>query len=52
MVDGYTFLEKLSWDAYNESNYLIEHIEAYKKRCGYYPESVHVDGRTWSVNYA
>jgi hypothetical protein len=43
MVDGYTFLEKLSWDAYNESNYLIEHIEAYKKRCGYYPESVHVD---------
>lgn len=27
MVDGYTFLENLSWDAYNESNYLIEHIK-------------------------
>jgi len=43
MVDGYSFLEKLSWDAYNESNYLAEHIEAYKRRFGYYPESVHVD---------
>lgn len=44
LVDGYTFLEKLSWDAYNESNYLIDHIKSYKRRFGYYPESVHVDG--------
>ncbi len=43
MVDGYAFLEKLSWNAYNEAKELIPHIEAYKRRFGYYPESVHVD---------
>jgi len=44
LVDGYAFLEKLNWDAYNEANDLIDHIEKYKERFGYYPESVHVDG--------
>ncbi len=44
LVDGYTFLEKLSWEAYNESNDLISHIGKYKERFGYYPESVHADG--------
>lgn len=44
LVDGYSFLETLSWDAYNEANELIGHIENYKRRFGYYPESVHVDG--------
>jgi hypothetical protein len=43
MVDGYAFLEKLSWDAYNEANDLQDHIENYHKRFGYYPASVHVD---------
>jgi hypothetical protein len=43
MVDGYAFLEKLSWDAYNEANELISHIEKYKERFGYYPKSVHAD---------
>lgn len=43
LVDGYAFLEKLSWNAYNEGTELIEHVESYKNRFGYYPESVHVD---------
>lgn len=43
MVDGYAFLERLSWENYNESVDLMFHIESYKKRFGYYPESVHVD---------
>lgn len=43
MVDGYAFLDKLSWSAYNEATELISHIEAYTRRFGYYPESVHVD---------
>ena len=43
LVDGYAFLEKLSWDPYNEANDLVSHIEKYKCRFGYYPESVHVD---------
>jgi hypothetical protein len=42
-VDGYAFLETLRWDAYHEGNELIAHIEAYKKRYGYSPESVHAD---------
>ncbi len=44
LVDGYAFLEKLSWEAYNEANDLISHVEKYKERFGYYPESVHADG--------
>jgi hypothetical protein len=43
MVEGYAFLEKLSWNAYNEATELISHIEGYNRRFGYYPESVHVD---------
>jgi len=29
LVDGYAFLEKLSWDAYNEAMELSRHIESY-----------------------
>lgn len=43
VVDGYVFTEKLSWDNYNEGVDLIEQIEKYKTRFGYYPESVHAD---------
>lgn len=43
MVEGYAFLEKLSWEAYNEAGDLKAHIEKYKQRFGYYPKSVHVD---------
>ena len=43
VVDGFTCIEKLSWDNYNEGIDLIEQIEKYKNRFGYYPESVHGD---------
>ena len=43
LVDGYAFLDKLSWSAYNEGVDLPEQIERYRERFGYYPESVHVD---------
>ena len=43
VVDGYTRIEKLSWDNFNEGPLLIGSVEAYKKRYGNYPESVHVD---------
>ena len=42
-VDGYAFLETVSWEPYHEGNELIAHIEAYKLRYGYYPVSVHAD---------
>lgn len=43
LVDGYTFLDHLSWDNFNESLDLEPQIKAYHKRFGYYPESVHAD---------
>jgi hypothetical protein len=43
VVDGFSFVDRLSWDNYNESQDLIGQIERYKDRFGFYPESVHVD---------
>jgi len=43
VVDGMCFLDRLRWDAYNESQDLIGQIEAYRRRFGVYPESVHAD---------
>ena len=43
LVDGFSFVERIGWDAYNESCDLIEQIEGYHKRFGFYPESVHAD---------
>ena len=42
-VEGYVFLDHLSWDNFNESVDLIEQIERFHTRTGHYPESVHVD---------
>jgi len=43
LVDGYCFLDRLSWDAYNESLDLIGQAEAYRARVGVYPKSIHAD---------
>jgi IS5 family transposase len=42
-VEGYVFLEKISWENYNESGDFISQVEAYKEYTGFYPESVHAD---------
>lgn len=41
--EGYVFLDRMSWDNFNESLYLKTQVEAYHKFTGYYPESVHAD---------
>lgn len=41
--EGYGRLEKVSFDAYNESGCLIEAVERYKSRTGNYPERVLAD---------
>ena len=41
--DGYAFLDRISWDNFNESGDLKAQIEAYYSYTGLYPESVHVD---------
>src|SRR5690625_6422264 len=43
MVDGYAFLDVLSWDSYHEGKHLQESVEKYKRRYGYYPEAVLAD---------
>jgi hypothetical protein len=43
LVDGYAFIDHLSWDNFNESMTLVDQIENYRKRYGHYPESVHAD---------
>ena len=42
-VDGVSFVDRIGWDAYNESVDLVEQIEAYSRRFGHYSASVHVD---------
>jgi len=43
LIDGISFVDRISWDAYNESEDLKTQIEGYHKRFGHYPESVHAD---------
>ena len=43
LIDGISFVDRISWDAYNESEDLKIQIERYRKRYGHYPESVHAD---------
>lgn len=42
-VSGYALLERLEWDAFNESSDLVEQVERYRERFGCYPVSLHVD---------
>jgi IS5 family transposase len=43
LIDGYSFVDRISWDNYNESGDLKAQIEQYHRRFGYWPESVHAD---------
>lgn len=43
LVDGFSRINTLSWDAYNESTELIKQVDDYKELKGFYPEVVIVD---------
>lgn len=43
LMNGYAFLEELSWEAFNEGARLMSAIEQYKIRLGYYPQQVAAD---------
>lgn len=43
LVGGFTFIDRLSWEAFNEGQYLMESVESYKRRFGYYPKEVLAD---------
>jgi transposase, IS5 family len=44
LANGYAFLDELSWDAFNEGPRLMNYVEKYKERFGYYPKEVLADG--------
>jgi transposase, IS5 family len=41
--DKFVFLDKISWDNFNESGDLKVQVEAFKTITGQYPESLHAD---------
>jgi transposase, IS5 family len=41
--NGYVFIDRLSWDNFNESRDLKSQVENFKVATGNYPESIHVD---------
>lgn len=43
VVKGYTFVDHFSWDAYNESEDLEEHIKKYYERFGCFPVKCYAD---------
>jgi transposase, IS5 family len=48
VIDGNVYLDNLNWDAYNESSDMKGAVEKYRKRFGFYPESVNADKIYWS----
>lgn len=43
LANGYSYIEKISWDNFNEGITLIESVERFKERFGYYPKVVLAD---------
>ena len=44
LCDGIAWPDHIGWDAHNESEWLMYHVQCYKQRYGHYPEAVNVDG--------
>lgn len=43
VVEGFIYLDHVSWDAYNEAGDLFDQVESFKSRTGCYPVSIHAD---------
>lgn len=43
LSDGFTLIDKLDWDNFNEGGCLKESVKLYKQRFGYYPATVLAD---------
>jgi hypothetical protein len=43
VIDGITFLDELSWDAFNEGSHMMEYVEKYHNRFGCYPRELLAD---------
>ena len=43
LVEGISFLDELSWDAFNEGSHMMDYVEKYRLRFGCYPREVLAD---------
>lgn len=43
LVKGYAFLDYLSWEAFNEGTLLMDSVQQYKRRNGFWPQEVLAD---------
>jgi hypothetical protein len=43
VIDGITFLDELSWDAFNEGSHLMDYVEKYRSGFGCYPRELLAD---------
>ena len=43
VIDGISFLDELSWDAFNEGSHMEDYVEKYRQRFGFYPREVLAD---------
>lgn len=43
IIDGISFLDELSWDAFNEGSHMMDYVEYYRKRFGFYPKELLAD---------
>jgi hypothetical protein len=43
LTEGFAYVDRISWGAYNESGDLVEQAKNYRERFGYYPASIHAD---------
>ena len=43
IINGISFLDELSWDAFNEGSHMINYVEMFRKRFGCYPREVLAD---------
>ena len=43
IIDGISFLDELSWDAFNEGSHMLEYVQKYRKRFGCYPREILAD---------
>lgn len=43
LIDGISFLDHLSWDAFNEGSHMMDYVEKYRQRFGCYPRELLAD---------
>lgn len=43
LIDGISFLDELSWEAFNEGTHMMDYVERYRKRFGFYPKEILAD---------